>query len=97
MKGEPVRNYGLVDMIQGEKGNKEVHPMAQGPSEAKYYIEKFTRPNDLVLDPFCGSGTTLVEAFKLRRRAIGIEINNAEYKRARKVISKLVSESEKGN
>ena len=38
-------------------------------------ISYFTNPNDVVLDPFCGSGTTLIEAHKLGRKCIGIDIN----------------------
>lgn len=36
-----------------------------------------SRPGDLVLDPFCGSGTTLVVALRHGRRALGIELNPA--------------------
>lgn len=32
-------------------------------------------PGDLVVDPYCGSGTTLVEAQRLGRRSLGIDIN----------------------
>ena len=38
-------------------------------------IELFTKPGGLVLDPFCGSGTTLVEAVIRGRDAIGIDVN----------------------
>ncbi len=38
-------------------------------------IPLITEPNDLVLDPFCGSGTTGAEAVRLGRRFIGIDTN----------------------
>ena len=39
------------------------------------YIETFTQPGDVVLDPFGGTGVTLVEALILRRNAIHIDLN----------------------
>lgn len=39
------------------------------------YIQNFTKPGDLVLDPFGGTGVTLVEALMLGRRAIHIDLN----------------------
>jgi 16S rRNA G966 N2-methylase RsmD len=39
------------------------------------YIERFSAPNDIVIDSFCGSGVTLTESVRLKRRAIGIDIN----------------------
>jgi site-specific DNA-methyltransferase (adenine-specific) len=41
-------------------------------------VEQFTDPGDLVLDPFCGSGTTGVACLRLGRRFIGIE-KDAKY------------------
>lgn len=49
------------------------HPAKMLPALAARAIEEFTRPGDLVLDPMCGIGTTLVEAAHLGRDAIGIE------------------------
>jgi len=38
-------------------------------------IEHYTNPGDLILDPFCGGGVAVVEALKLRRRVIGVDLN----------------------
>jgi modification methylase len=50
------------------------HPAKTLPELARRAIETYSRPGDLVLDPMCGIGTTLVEAAHLDRRAIGIEV-----------------------
>jgi len=50
------------------------HPAAMPTRPIRKLIEWFTNPGDMVIDPFCGSGTTLRAAKDLGRRAIGIEI-----------------------
>jgi tRNA G10 N-methylase Trm11 len=49
------------------------HPGKMLPALARHAITAFTRPGELVLDPMCGIGTTLIEATHLGRDAIGIE------------------------
>jgi DNA-cytosine methyltransferase len=39
------------------------------------YISHFTNENDVVLDPFMGSGVTVIESVKLNRKSIGVDIN----------------------
>lgn len=51
------------------------YPARFSPEFARQAIHAFTRPGDLVFDPFCGGGTTIVEALSLGRRAIGCDIN----------------------
>ncbi|MET8850941.1 DNA methyltransferase [Amycolatopsis sp. NPDC004625] len=49
------------------------HPAKMLPAVAAHAIEHYTKPGELVLDPMCGIGTTLVEAIDLGRRAVGVE------------------------
>ena len=49
------------------------HPARMLPAIARAAITAYTGPGDLVLDPMCGVGTTLVEAAHLDRDAIGVE------------------------
>jgi SAM-dependent methyltransferase len=50
------------------------HPGKMLPALAREAIRRYSQPGDLVLDPMCGIGTTLVEAIHLERRALGVEL-----------------------
>jgi hypothetical protein len=52
------------------------HPAKMLPAIARQAIAAYTQPGDLVLDPMCGIGTTLVEAVHLGRDAIGVELES---------------------
>ena len=49
------------------------YPAKFHPPVARALIERFSRPGELILDPFCGSGTILVEARAHGRNAIGLD------------------------
>jgi len=51
------------------------HSAAFPESLPTWFIELFTQPEDVVLDPFIGSGTTAVAAKRLGRNYVGIDIN----------------------
>jgi hypothetical protein len=57
-----------------ENGNGIMHPAAYPVSLCEQLILQFSRDGGMVLDPFCGSGTTLVSAHRLGRRWIGFDI-----------------------
>ncbi|MBI4725673.1 hypothetical protein HY768_00345 [candidate division TA06 bacterium] len=40
-----------------------------------YLIKHYTKPGDIILDPFCGGGVTVVEGLKLRRKVVGVDLN----------------------
>lgn len=65
-----------VPVLLGSRGNEfRVHTTQKPLRLMTQLVEMFTDPVDLILDPFMGSGTTLVAAKQLGRRAIGIELN----------------------
>jgi hypothetical protein len=53
------------------------------------FVETFSRPGDLVLDPFAGFGTTLVAAALEGRRALGIEVDPDRARRIRERLDRL--------
>ena len=62
-----------------ECGNKN-HSAAFPEALPEWFIKLFTKEGDMVLDPFAGSGTTLVVAQRMHRNSIGIEIKLDYYK-----------------
>jgi site-specific DNA-methyltransferase (adenine-specific) len=61
-----------------ECGNKS-HSAAFPEALPEHFINLFTREGDTVLDPFMGSGTTIVVAERMARNAIGVEILREYY------------------
>ena len=63
-----------IPQYNGHKpGQSDDHPTQKPIALMKKLIEIHSKPNDLILDPFCGSGTTCVAAKALGRRFIGID------------------------
>jgi modification methylase len=65
------------ERLKGRDG-KKLHPTQKPEALLARVILAASRPDDLVLDPFCGTGTTGAVAQRLRRRFIGFE-REAEY------------------
>jgi len=62
------------------KDNKNIHPTCKPIELMSYLITLGSRENDLILDPFVGSGTTCIAARILSRKFIGIEKNKEYHK-----------------
>lgn len=80
----PQRN--IVDCCASRRRSKDLHEWQQDTQYAEWTIESLTDEGNLVVDPFMGSGTTLIVAIKTRRRAIGIEISEKHYEIAKQRI-----------
>jgi hypothetical protein len=62
----------------GKPRRGNIHPTVKPVKLMSYLIAIGSRPDDIILDPFVGSGTTLVAAKIMGRRAVGVD-NNADY------------------
>lgn len=76
----------------GYRGPGRHHPAPFPLKLAMGLVELWSQPDTLVLDPFMGSGTTLLVAKKLGRRAVGYEISEAYCKLARGRCCQMVME-----
>ena len=65
----------LPDVLEWKYTGNRLHPTQKSVSVLKPLIRSFSQPGDVVLDPFCGSGSTLVAAKLLQRRYLGIEFD----------------------
>jgi site-specific DNA-methyltransferase (adenine-specific) len=75
----------LEDNIKESKpfnyDERDMHKSNWGQSLGKFewIIDKFTKPGDLIVEPFAGTGTTLVASKNMKRRCIGYEIDKTNY------------------
>lgn len=68
------------------------HPTEKHLPAIEYFVEVLTNVNDVVLDPFMGSGTTGVACVRKHRRFIGIEIREQYYQMAKRRITEAQPE-----
>lgn len=76
----------IFNWFTWERDGKEIpkiHPTQKTVKVLKRLIEIFTDKGDVVIDPCCGSGSTLRAAYELGRSAYGFEIDRTFYTRAK--------------
>lgn len=65
----------VLPAFSRELHSRSLHPTAKPVPLMAWLVATYSNPGDLILDPFAGSGSTLVAAKQLGRRCIGIEMN----------------------
>ena len=75
-RARKINNMGSKALvsIKGIRGNK-IHPSEKPTELFEHFINNSSNENDLVFDPFLGSGTAYISAKKTKRRFIGCEIS----------------------
>jgi DNA modification methylase len=81
------------DVLDWHYSGNRLHPTQKPVQSLKPLIAAFTGPGGIVLDPFSGSGSTLVAAHELGRQFIGIDLDPDHHRTATKRLSGLIRES----
>lgn len=82
--------YNRVKKTSPVAGINKIHPTEKPVSLCEQFILLSSNENDIILDPFIGSGTTAIAAYRNNRRFIGFELSEEYYKKAQK---RIISES----
>ena len=83
----------ITHSISATNAERVGHPTQKPLRVMRWVIDNFTRPGDLILDPFTGSGTTGVACVQTGRRFIGIEIDPGYADIARARIAKAAEQA----
>ena len=89
-KAKPINNKSskTIHKYNNIVGNK-IHPTEKPVELMELYIKNSTKENDVVLDPFMGSGSTGIASKELNRNFIGIEIDEKYFNIAKERIEKI--------
>ena len=91
-KGIKINNCGTSDILRvpnvktKDENGKNLHDTEKPIELMKILIENSSQPNDVVLDPFMGIGTTALAALSVGRDFIGIELDDNYFKISEKRI-----------
>ena len=90
LRGNKLKRDMIEHSVESIKGTK--HPAIYPVKIVEEFLHLLTRPGDVVLDPFIGSGSTAVACKQLRRYFIGYDINPEYCKYAQNRVKALINE-----
>lgn len=76
VKGRPLlTGKRIPNVLNFAKTGNKLHPTEKPVDLMEELIKSFSKENDVILDPFMGSGSTLVACNNLNRKYIGVELS----------------------
>ena len=92
VKGNPKLIRRCDDVLHGKDKQNSQHPHEKPSDLLRQLIEATTEPGNVVVDPFCGTGNVLLEAYSLGRDFFGVELEEQWFKPAVDVINQMAEE-----
>jgi site-specific DNA-methyltransferase (adenine-specific) len=92
VKGNPKLIRRCDDVLHGKDRQNSQHPHEKPRDLLRQLIEATTELGNVVVDPFCGTGNVLIEAYSLGRDFLGIEIDDTWHRIAEESIHKLAED-----
>ena len=98
-KARGINNKGSKQLFAARRGKEEtkVHDTQKPIALLSHYVLNSTDPGDLVIDPYAGSGSTLIAAAQAGRRAVGFEVCPTNFKAACDNIRTHLAQSQTGS
>lgn len=90
---KPANRHDIANIIRVKRQKQDFHPTEKPVQLLKTMIEMSSNENEVVLDPFAGSGSTLMAAQELRRKWIGIDINPEYIKAATERLATITNQT----
>ncbi len=78
----PLPKQPLADVLDMPYTGNKLHPTQKPVTALIPLVRSFSSPNEMVLDPFAGSGSSCAAALLSNRRYLGIEMDPAHFERA---------------
>ena len=92
--GYDLKSKWYVSAINKADKDNYYHPTIKPLELVKRHLKHSSNEGDVILDPFCGSGTTLKACQELNRQYIGMEINEQYYKIAKDRLNNINAKGE---
>lgn len=84
-KASRLFKFAWNGMIQGDMSNKEykIHPTQKPVALYKWLLQRFSNPDDIILDTHVGSASSLIACHRMQRKFVGFEIDEEYYRLAK--------------
>lgn len=89
-----IFHFAWNGMLQGDMKHKEykIHPTQKPVALYEWILNKFAKPNDIILDTHVGSASSLIACYNTNHKYVGFEIDETYYNQAKKRLEQATAQ-----